>query len=313
MKRFTYLSMFAVMLSGSPFMFGQGQDEFFLAPGAAVSLPVDAKVQLRVIKLKWDGSQEDSFLDLNTAVTWTVNGNDPARLDPSDGRFTIGMPITEATYMAPHTIPTGNPVAVAVSFRPSPSSQTKTILVCNVTVVDRGNFFHLAGKGAPEESFRLDDGFSTPAVRNMLARAAMAGPELMVNVGAMQPGGAGGGVRSHSNATMTLNVAGAAPGQYPWTLPANGSATTVMLMIAGGAGMDQYSTGDCLPHGVMNCKAVSTAGVTRITSYDPKTNEVEGEFRGTVVKLVNGQPSSYAFTSGSFRVAMQSLTSGFHP
>jgi hypothetical protein len=301
--------MLAVLLGVTSLACGQQQDDFFLAPGYKVTLAVDNSVNLSLITLDVGGGIHQTSTD---AECWTINGKDSSQLDPSEGMFRTGMPTTTGTYTAPHTVPKVNPVAVALSFHPTPGSKTKETVVCNITIVDRSNNFQISGRGGSEDYFELDDRFSAPAMRNMLAHATTAGPELMVNVGAMQPGGAGGGAKSHSNGTMVLMIAGTSPAQFNWTLPGN-SATTEMLTIAGSSGPEMYSTGDCLPHGSNNCKPTPTPGYTQITSYNPKTGEVGGRFQGTVVKLdSNGRPSTYASASGSFQVTLQAL-GGLHP
>lgn len=308
MKTLTAVCILVVLLAIASMACAQQQDDFYLAPGYRITLAVDNSVDLSLIVLDVDGLPHQTSID---AGDWMVNGKDTSQLDSSEGRFRQGMPPTAATYTAPHTVPKTNPVAVAFSFLPTSGSKTKETVVCNITIVDRSNNFQISGKGGAESYFELDDRFSAPAVRNMLAHAAMAGPELMVNVGALQPGGPGGGAKSHSNGTMVLTIAGTSPGRFPWTLPGS-SATTVMLTIAGSSS-EMYSTGDCLPHGSNNCKPTPTQGYTQITSYDPKTGEVGGRFQGTVVKLdSNGRPSSYASASGSFQVSLQSL-GGLHP
>jgi len=303
-KTFTGICVLAVLLGVTSMACAQQQDDFYLAPGYRLTVAVDNSVDLSLIELDVDGLTHQALAD---AEGWTINGKDSSELDPSEGKFRTGMPPTTGTYTAPHTVPKVNPVAVALSFHPTRGSKTKETVVCNITIVDRSNNFQVSGRAGSQDSFQLDDRFSAPAVRNMLARAAMAGPELMVNVSAMQPGGAGGGVKSNSNGTMVLTIAGTSPGQFNWTLPGS-SATTVMLTIAGGSGAEMYSTGDCLPHGSNNCTPTPTHGYTRIKSYDPKTGEVGGLFQGTVVKLDrNGRPSTYATASGSFQVTLQSL------
>ncbi len=302
-KGFTGIWVLAGLLGVTSIAGAQQQDDFFLAPGYKVTLAVDGSVNLSLIVLDVGGGVHQTSID---AGDWAINGKDSSQLDPAEGKFRTGMPVTTATYTAPHTVPKVNPVAVAFSFQPTAGSKTKETVVCNITIVDRSNNFQISGRGGAEDSFQLDDRFSTPAMRNMLAHAAMAGPELMVNVSAMQPGGAGGGVKSHSSGTMILTIAGSSPGQFPWTLPGS-SATTVMLTVAGSSS-EMYSTGDCLPHGDNNCKPTPTSGYTQITSYDPKTGEIGGRFQGTVVKLDgNGRPSTYASASGSFQVTLQSL------
>jgi len=83
----------------------------------------------------------------------------------------------------------------------------------------------------------LNERDSAAGMTAMLARAVMAGSKTVVTVGAMEPGGAGGGERAHSNGTMILTIPGAAPGDYKWSLPDN-SATSVMLTIASGSGAE---------------------------------------------------------------------------
>ena len=199
MKTFTGICMLAVLLGVSSIACGQQQDDYYMAPGYRLTVAVDNSIDLSLIELDVDGMTHQPLAD---AEGWTINGKDSSELDPSEGKFRTGMPPTTGTYTAPHTVPKVNPVAVALSFHPTRGSKTKETVVCNITVVDRSNNFQISGRGGSEDSFQLDDRFSAPAVRNMLAHAAIAGPELMVNVSAMQPGGAGGGVKSHSNGTM---------------------------------------------------------------------------------------------------------------
>ena len=309
MKTVTEICILASLLIVSSMACAQQQDDFYLAPGYKLTLAVDNSADLSLIVLDVNGLPHQTSID---AGDWMVNGKDTSQLDSSEGKFRTGMPPTTATYTAPHTVPKVNPVAVAFTFQPTSGSKSKETVVCNITIVDRTNNFQISGRGGSENYFELDDRFSAPAMRNMLTRAATAGPELMVNVGAMQPGGAGGGVKSRSNGTMVLTIAGTSPGHFNWTLPGS-SATTVMLTIAGGSGSEMYSTGDCLPHGDNHCAPTPTHGYTQITSYDPKTGEIGGRFQGIVVKLdSNGRPSTYASASGSFQVSLQSLA-GFHP
>jgi len=309
LKTLAAICILAVLLAVSSMACAQQQDDFYLAPGYRMTLAVDSSVDLSLIVLGVDGLPRQTTAD---ATGWLVNGKDSSALDPSEGHFRTGMPPTTGTYTAPHTVPKTNPVAVALSFQPTAGSKTKETVVCNITIVERSNNFQVSRKGGSQDSFELDARYSTPAMRDMLARGTVAGPELMVNVGAMQPGGAGGGERSHSNGTMVLTIAGSSPGRFNWTLPGS-SATTVMLTIAGGSSAEMYSTGDCLPHGSNNCTPTPTPGHTQITSYDPKTGEVGGQFQGTVVRLDSqGRPSTYASASGSFQVKLQSL-GGPHP
>lgn len=309
MKIVTGTCLLAILFGVTSIACAQQQDDFYLAPGYKMTLAVDNSVDLSLIVLDVNGLPHQTSID---AGDWTVNGKDTSQLDPSLGKFRTGMPPTTGTYTAPHTVPKVNPVAVAFTFYPTSGSKSKEIVVCNVTIVDRSNYFQLSGRGGAESYFELDGRYSSPAMRNMLAHAAVAGPELMVNVGAMQPGGAGGGMQSHSNGTMVLTIAGTSSGKFNWSLPGS-SATTVMLTIAGSSGAEMYSTGDCLPHGSNDCKPTATQGYTQITSYDAKTGEVGGRFQGTVVKLDrNGRPSTYASASGSFQVTLQALA-GMHP
>ena len=306
MKTLTGTCALAVLLVVTSMACAQQQDNFYMAPGYRLTVAVDNSVDLSLIELDLDGMPHPPSAD---AEGWTINGKDSTSLDPSEGKFRVGMPTTTGTYTAPHTVPKVNPVAVALSFHPTHGSKTKETVVCNITIVERTNNFQVSGGGQAESYFELDDRFSAPGVRNMLAHAVKEGPELMVNVGAMRPGG---DVKISSNGTMVLAIAGTSPGKFNWTLPGN-SATTVMLTIAGSSRPAMYSTGDCLPHGSNDCKPTPTPGYTQITSYDPTTGEVGGRFQGVVVRLdSNGRPATYAAASGSFQVTLQTLD-GSHP
>lgn len=285
-------------------------EDYALIPGAAFTLTVDQSVNLQLVTVGDGGIHQIDILD---KIAWTVNGKPPGS-DPSEGNLTIPLTLTSATYKAPHTVPKVNPVAVAITVLPQGPIKTKITLICNVTVVDRTNAFSVTGPKVAFGAYYLDDRHSSPQVQSMLARAYMAGPELAINVSAMQPGGAGGGEQYHGMGMMSLFVNGSDVGDHKWALPTTGGAsgpgaTTVMLTITVN-GVDMYSTGDCLPHGDNNCKPVSTKGVTRITAFDKKTNEVSGSFEGQVVKLVNGKPSIYAQASGTFKTMLQSLVPG---
>jgi len=303
--------LLAILLMGfgSVSLSADETDSYTLLPGPATTLEVDQPLTLGLARIDVDGSIHD--IDLKEQVSWSINGGAPDA-DPSEGKLTLSLTLSQAKYTAPHTVPKVNPVAVAISVLPQGQIKSKLTFICTITIVDRENVFSITGPRVPISIYQLDDRYSMPQVRAMLARATMQGPELGITVSAMQPGGAGGGEMYHANATMMLFINGSAPGEYPWKIPVSGSsnATTVMLTIAGGQGADMYSTGDCLPHGDNNCKAQSTKGVTRILSFDTKSNEVSGEFRGQVVKLVNGKPSSYVQTSGSFKATLQAIVPG---
>jgi len=277
-------------------------EDYALMPGAAFTLTVDQLVTV--------GDRGIHQIDILDKVAWTVNGKPPGS-DPSEGNLTIPLTVTSATYKAPHTVPKVNPVAVAISVLPQGPIKNKITLICNVTVVDRTNAFSVTGPKVAFGVYYLDDRYSSAQVQSMLARAYMAGPELAITVSAMQPGGAGGGEQYHGTGMMSLFVNSSDIGDHKWALPTSGGtsgpgATTVMLTITVN-GVDMYSTGDCLPHGDNNCKPVSTKGLTRITAFDKKTNEISGSFEGQVVKLANGRPSTYAQASGTFKTTLQSL------
>jgi len=298
------LRVLAVIVVFSSISLWAADPGYVLLPGSAVTITVDQTINLGIITIDANGGWHD--VDILQGLQWTTNGK--IGDDPIEGKLTVQLDLLHATYKAPHTVPKVNPVAVAVTILPQGPIKSKLTLICNVTVVDRPNMFNVTGPGQAFGMFQLDDRYSTPQVQSMLARAYMAGPELAINVSAMQPGGAGGGEMYHSNGTMSLFVNGTQVGEHEWTLP-GASATTVQLTIAGSS-MEMYSTGDCLPHGDNNCKPQSTKGSTRITAFDQKTGEVSGTFQGKVVKVVNGKPSTYALAFGSFKTKLQALVPG---
>jgi len=301
------LLVVAVIAVFSSVLLRAADQEYVLLPGAVVTVDVDQTINLGIITIDANGNWHD--IDILQGVQWMVNGKIGGD-DPSEGKLAVQLGLLRATYKAPHTVPKVNPVAIAVTILPQGPIKSKLTLICNVTVVDRPNMFNVTGPHQAFGMFQLDDRYSTPQVQDMLARAYMAGPELAINVSAMQPGGAGGGEMYHSNGTMSLFVNSTELGEHQWTLP-GASATTVQLTVAGSS-MEMYSTGDCLPHGDNSCKPQSTKGSTRITAFDQKTGEVSGTFQGQVVKLVNGKPSSYALAFGSFKTRLQSLVPGAH-
>lgn len=303
MRKAALVVVVVVVLFSSVSLFA-GDEEYVLLPGSEVSIPVDQTINLGIITIDANGKWHD--IDILQGVQWTMNGNVGA--DPAEGKLTAQLGLIRATYKAPHTVPKVNPVAIAVTILPQGPIKSKLTLICNVTVTDRLNMFNVTGPHQAFGLFQLDDRYSTPQVQAMLARAYMAGPELAINVSAMQPGGTGGGEMYHSNGTMSLFVNSTSVGEHQWTLPGN-SATTVQLTIAGKS-IDMYSSGDCLPHGDNNCKPVSTMGITRIDAFDQKTGEISGSFQGQVVKLVNGKPSTYAQAFGSFKTKLQALVPG---
>jgi len=298
------LLVVAVVVVFSSVSLRAADQEYVLLPGSAVTIPVDQTINLGIITIDANGGWHD--IDLLQGVEWTINGK--VGDDLSEGKLAVQLGLLRATYKAPHSVPKVNPVAIAVTVLPKGPIKSKLTLICNVTVTDRLNMFNVTGPGQAFGMFQLDDRYSTPQVQAMLARAYMAGPELAINVSAMQPGGAGGGEMYHGNGTMSLFVNGTEVGEHQWTLP-GASATTVQLTIAGKS-IEMYSTGDCLPHGDNNCKPQSTKGSTRIVAFDPKTGEVSGSFQGQMVKLVNGKPSSYALAFGSFKTTLQALVPG---
>ena len=303
MRKLVLLVVAVVVVFGSESLCAADPD-YVLLPGGSVTIPVDQTINLGIVTIDANGLWHD--IDILQGVQWTMNGQ--VGDDPSEGKLTVQLGLLRGTYKAPHTVPKTNPVAIAVTILPQGPIKSKLTLICNITVVDQVNMFNVTGPHQAFGLYQLDDRYSAPQVQAMLARAYMAGPELAINVSAMQPGGAGGGEMYHGTGTMSLFVNSAAIGEHPWTLPGS-SATTVQLTITGKS-MEMYSSGDCLPHGDNNCKPQSTKGSTRITAFDQKTGEVSGTFQGQVVKLVNGKPSTYALAFGSFKTKLQALVSG---
>ena len=301
MRKAALVVVAVVVLFSSVSLFA-ADPEYVLLPGSAVNVLVDETINLGIITIDANGNWHD--IDITQGVQWSMNGKIGGD-DPSEGKLTAQLGLLRATYKAPHTVPKVNPVAIAVTILPPGPIKSKLTLICNVTVIDKDNMFNVTGPGQAPGMYQLDDRYSNPQMQAMLARAYMAGPELAINVSAMQPRGAGGGEMYHSNGTMSLFVNSTSLGEHEWTLP-GASATTVQLTIAGKS-MEMYSTGDCLPHGDSNCKPVSTKGATRIIAFDQKTGEVSGSFQGQVVKLDNGKPSTYAVAIGSFKTKLQSL------
>jgi hypothetical protein len=73
----------------------------------------------------------------NEEPIWTINSKQTNNSNPKDGRLTLNPDKTKATiYTAPNKIPSANPVSIAVSFKTNDSSKEKTILICNVKIVN---------------------------------------------------------------------------------------------------------------------------------------------------------------------------------
>jgi hypothetical protein len=287
-----------VGVAGMP-MAGRTQgNQYFLIPGAAATVVVDSRITVAIHEADLDGRISDSSASLVTGVKWMVNGKPADQQDASAGTLRAGLVLDRATYTAPHSVPATNPVAVSVTFTPGPGKAEIT-LICNVTVRDQGNFVTIDGPGTPPLRYELDDRYSSPQMRSLLARGMSVGPELQVSAGPLSAVTKTPDLPAMTSVMMTLLVAGKTPGTYQWSVPGS-TATTVMLLV----GSDQYLSVDCQPHGSASCQTVPLSGSTQITSVDA-TNAVRGSFSGQVVQIVAGKPTKYFAVTGGFNVALQ--------
>ncbi|HUH64445.1 MAG TPA: hypothetical protein VLZ50_15670 [Terracidiphilus sp.] len=279
----------------------QAGEGVILSPANGATVPVDGHVTLRLMRMDAEGNLSDKTVPVDNSLVWTVNGKDLQQFnaDGQEGRLSPSLSLLTATYTAPHTVPKINPVAVSMTYHPAPPSPQTVTLVCNIKVVERKNFFTLKDKELPAQYYSLDERYSTGATIGMLASAMMAGPITTVRVGAMEPN-LTDGATLHANATMMVYLEGSQPGSYTWEVPPG--KNSVMLTVAGANGAEMYSSIDCRPHGSNDCKATPMPGESWIKSYDAASGMLDGEFSGTLVKLENGKPSTYASTSGSFHV-----------
>lgn len=277
-------------------------DDYFLRPGDA-QVGIEQTITVSLHTIDANRNLVPNTIDLSTSLTWTLNGKTVDAQNAADGHLAPSEVQGQAVYTAPHAVPAKNPVAVAVSFRPTPTGPALT-LVANITVVDKGNFFSLTGpfQDPTLTHYQLNDQFSGSQVQSMLAHAMTMNGMTQVSVAPMEPGATHAGAAENVSARLTLTIAGTAPGDYAWSLP-GATATTVMAQIGSAKGLDLYLSADCVPHGNPNCQAVPLKGTTKILSIDPATHVMRGTFSGLVVRSENGRPTKYASLTGTFRVA----------
>lgn len=277
-----------------------------LLPTGEISVPVGAKVDLHLYDIDSSGALHEAAPVLPIPA-WMLNGKPPEAADASEGKLSVNLTLTDATYVAPDKIPSVNPVAVAVQLIPGPG-KPRTTLICNIRITEVENHFQIQGPRVQSEAFHQDDSHADNTFLSYAQMAVLQGDELSIQIAPMSgksPGSDGG-------AGMTLGINGIKPGKYAWTVGnnENTSSTIATFNIKRDSGMTVYISSDCVPHNPppgQSCKTISLEGVTTIKEYNPSTGEVKGYFQGNVLLVdptSNKPTDKYAYAVGQFHARL---------
>ncbi len=115
-------------------------ESYFLNVSGAYTLSVNQPLIIQLKQLQV--TNDNSMISTDNPATsmsssqpeWKLNGETKA--DPTLGTLSPDISFTKATFTAPSTVPTRNPIAVSVSFHPDENSKEIYTLVCNITIVD---------------------------------------------------------------------------------------------------------------------------------------------------------------------------------
>jgi len=236
--------------------------------------------------------------------SWSVNGQPIGKIDPASGYLkTTDLTLAKVIYTAPDKIPSANPVAISVSFKPDPSITTYVTLVCNITIVDSKNYFSLNGDQIADHLFEFDERASYPGMNKAIVMGG--GLKMSLN-----------GFMKHNEHTpaslsMTLLINGTNVGTYPWQVNDDNPQTNTMVTLGGAnyKGINfSYASGECDPPHTSDCKVVSLKGSTTITKFDTNTKQVEGYFSGTVTTMDSNGNYQYEKTEGGFTAELMDMS-----
>lgn len=281
-----------------------------LLPRGEISVPVGARVDLHIYDIDSSGAIRQAAAIL-PIPTWMLNGKLPDVADASEGKLTVNLTLTDATYVAPDKIPPVNPVAVSVQLSSPGPGQPQATLICNIRITDLENHFQIQGPRVQSEDFHQDDSHAGDTFLNYAQMAVLQGNELTIQIAPMS----GKSPESDGGAGMTLGINGIKPGKYIWTVGNNENtpSTIATFNIKRDSGMTVYSSTDCVPHDPppgQSCNTISLEGVTTITAYDPATGEVKGYFQGNVLLVdpTSNQPTDkYAYAIGQFHARLLNI------
>ncbi|HVZ55513.1 MAG TPA: hypothetical protein VG870_02545 [Chitinophagaceae bacterium] len=145
MKRLILAAGCLLLLPG---LRAQTANDYFLAPGASVRVPVNGTVRLVIGQLNASGDPlpaGQANIGITSTTAWSLNGH-PGDASSSEGRLTPDLTFLRATYQAPAALPARNPVAVSVTFHPGDTARGTVTLVCHITVVDAAYQVRLEGE-----------------------------------------------------------------------------------------------------------------------------------------------------------------------
>ncbi len=120
------------------FLQGISQDasNYTMFPAKGATILTGEKLQISFQYVTTNGNVMKGTSD-GTMGSWTIDGKISDQQDPAEGSLRVTDHFLSSTveYTAPDKIPPRNPVAIAVTFHPSPESKSLVTLICNVTVI----------------------------------------------------------------------------------------------------------------------------------------------------------------------------------
>jgi hypothetical protein len=135
--------LLAVLLPG--FASGQTTADYFLVPGDSVTVPEGYSQQLSIWSADYTGNLHEGVSDITKTIPgWYLNGKEPGKENPDEGKLSVSLPIEHASYTAPQSLPPQNPVMVSVNFRANDTTKEQTTLLCMIRVIAPKNKWYIS-------------------------------------------------------------------------------------------------------------------------------------------------------------------------
>lgn len=147
MTKFITKSLLSVLLVVIIHSFASAQttNDYFLLPAGSITLPEGASVQLKIYFADVTGALHTGVSDFEKTVPgWYLNGKEPGKGNAAEGKLSVSLPIEQATYTAPQSLPPQNPVIVSVNFRANDSTKEQTTLLCSIRIVAPKNKWYVS-------------------------------------------------------------------------------------------------------------------------------------------------------------------------
>lgn len=276
-------------------------NNIIVTPGAVVNLHIYYEPANKPGKITTLGASQ-------TVAEWTINGHSIDKQDATDGHLSTALDFS-ATYKAPSSAPSHNPVIITVTFIPyllDTTKRTKITLYASIKILDEPNYFYIgaSNKGNISNSetgdgnlYLVKEPFSQ-GLRQSSETAVQANDQWNIHVNGIDANG--------EQLTIQANFTGNGVGSYPWQVEYTNEkgiyqATGASVFALGGnAGSIHYISTDCEPHGKDDCKGITLPGTITIKTFDTKNKIMRGYFYG---QMRNGE--QYMFVSGGFSVFMR--------